>query len=54
MKFLLAGLIAILLQLGLAILGWRGFDAFFSHPPLIGLTAATVRRWSSARHHVGP
>ncbi len=25
--------------LGLAILGWRGFAPFFSHPPLIALTA---------------
>jgi len=30
------------LQLGLAILGWGGFAAFFSHPPFIAMTAATV------------
>lgn len=28
--------------LGLAILGWRGLDAFFSHPPLIALSAALL------------
>src|ERR1700716_1384543 len=26
--------------LGLAVLGWGGFAAFFSHPPLIALTIA--------------
>jgi protein-S-isoprenylcysteine O-methyltransferase Ste14 len=30
-------IIATLAYLGLAILGWGGFDAFFSHPPLIAL-----------------
>ncbi|MGD0433252.1 MAG: isoprenylcysteine carboxylmethyltransferase family protein, partial [Acetobacteraceae bacterium] len=30
------------LYLGLAILGWGGFAAFFSHDALIGLTAAYV------------
>lgn len=28
--------------LGLAVLGWGGFSAFFSHPALIALTAAAV------------
>jgi protein-S-isoprenylcysteine O-methyltransferase Ste14 len=42
MKVLLAGLAAFLAQLGLAILGWGGFAAFFSHPPLAALTAATL------------
>src|SRR5829696_9079798 len=28
--------------LGLAVLGWGGFSAFFSHPALIALTAVTV------------
>ncbi len=29
-------------QLGLAVLGWRGFAAFFSHPALIALALALV------------
>ncbi len=29
---------AALLYIGLAILGWGGFAAFFSHPPLIAVT----------------
>jgi protein-S-isoprenylcysteine O-methyltransferase Ste14 len=28
--------------LGLAVLGWRGFASFFSHPPLIALAAVTA------------
>ena len=28
--------------LGLAILGWGGFAAFFSHPPLTALTIVVV------------
>lgn len=35
-------LLAIVLQLGLAILGWGGFAAFFSHPPLVCATIASV------------
>jgi protein-S-isoprenylcysteine O-methyltransferase Ste14 len=35
MKVLVAGLFGILLQFGLAVLGWGGFAAFFSHPPFI-------------------
>jgi hypothetical protein len=31
-------IVASLAYLGLAILGWGGFAAFFSHPPLIALT----------------
>ena len=31
-------LVVTLAYLGLAILGWGGFAAFFSHPPLIALT----------------
>lgn len=27
---------------GLAVLGWGGFEAFFSHPPLIALTVVTA------------
>ena len=42
MKGILAGFIAVLIQLGLAILGWGGFNAFFAHPPLVALVVATV------------
>lgn len=28
--------------LGLAVLGWGGFDAFFSHPALVALTIITL------------
>jgi protein-S-isoprenylcysteine O-methyltransferase Ste14 len=31
-----------LVQLGLAILGWSGFAAFFSHSPLAAMTAVTL------------
>jgi protein-S-isoprenylcysteine O-methyltransferase Ste14 len=34
-------LAAVLAYLGLAILGWGGFAAFFAHPALIALTVAT-------------
>ncbi len=33
---------AIAVYLGLAVLGWGGFAAFFSHPALIALTIATL------------
>ena len=36
--------------LGLAILGWGGFEAFFANPARIALvvvTAAMARRWSA-------
>lgn len=33
---------ATLAYLGLAVLGWGGFAAFFSHPPLIGLTITVL------------
>lgn len=35
---MLATLAGTLAYLGLAILGWGGFGAFFSHPPLVALT----------------
>ncbi len=42
MKVALTALVSILVQLGLAILGWGGFAAFFSHPPFIATTAAAL------------
>lgn len=42
MNVLLGGILAGLLQLGLAILGWRGFAAFFSHPALVAIVVATI------------
>ena len=41
MKVLLAGLVSILVQFGLAMLGWGGFAAFFSHPPFIATVVVT-------------
>jgi protein-S-isoprenylcysteine O-methyltransferase Ste14 len=38
MTLSLATILATLAYLGLAILGWGGFTAFFSHPALIALT----------------
>ncbi len=34
--------VATLAYLGLAILGWGGFEAFFSHPPLTALAIALL------------
>jgi hypothetical protein len=42
MKVLLVTLSSVLVQLGLAIFGWGGFAAFFSHPPLVAMTVATL------------
>ena len=42
MKILLTTLVSILVQFGLAILGWGGFDPFFSHPAFVALAIATV------------
>src|SRR5262245_51213799 len=39
-RLLLATILATFAYLGLAILGWGGFTAFFSHPALIALTIA--------------
>jgi protein-S-isoprenylcysteine O-methyltransferase Ste14 len=41
MKIVIAGLLGIVVQLGLAILGLGGFDQFFSHAPLVATTVAT-------------
>ncbi|MBV9303045.1 MAG: isoprenylcysteine carboxylmethyltransferase family protein [Acidobacteriaceae bacterium] len=41
MKTVITSLLAVLVQLGLAILGWGGFAAFFSHPALAATTAVT-------------
>jgi protein-S-isoprenylcysteine O-methyltransferase Ste14 len=53
MKVLLAGLLSVLVQLGLAILGWGGFAAFFSHPPLAALTAVTLVMGTAALFNGG-
>jgi len=42
MKIFLTALVSILVQFGLAILGWGGFAAFFSHPPFVATAAGTV------------
>ncbi|MDR3406494.1 MAG: isoprenylcysteine carboxylmethyltransferase family protein [Chthoniobacter sp.] len=41
-KLAISAIVSTLLYLGLAILGWGGFDAFFSHPPFIALTIVTM------------
>lgn len=42
MKVLLIGVAALVVQFALAILGWGGLFAFFSHTPIIAMTAATI------------
>ena len=34
--------VATILWLGLAVMGWGGFDAFFSHPPLLAVSLITL------------
>ena len=41
LKLLVLSLFSLALQFGLAILGWGGFAAFFSHPALVGLAVVT-------------
>ncbi len=38
-RFAFFTVLGTLAYLGLAVLGWHGISAFFSHPPLVGLTA---------------
>jgi protein-S-isoprenylcysteine O-methyltransferase Ste14 len=35
-------LLGVVIQFGLAVLGWGGWSAFFSHPPLVALGIATL------------
>ncbi len=42
MKLFLTTVVSILVQFGLAMLGWGGIAAFFSHPPFVALTALTL------------
>jgi protein-S-isoprenylcysteine O-methyltransferase Ste14 len=39
---LIVAVVATLLYLGLAVLGWGGFQAFFAHPAPVALTVVTV------------
>ena len=41
-KMAFTNMAATLVYLGLAVLGWGGFAAFFSHPALIAVTVATL------------
>src|SRR3954469_1911166 len=41
LRLALTSILATLFFLGLAILGWGGFAAFFSHPALIAVVVAT-------------
>jgi protein-S-isoprenylcysteine O-methyltransferase Ste14 len=42
LKMTLITLLGVLIQFGLAVLGWGGWSAFFSHPPLVALGIATL------------
>jgi protein-S-isoprenylcysteine O-methyltransferase Ste14 len=42
MKVFFTTLVSIVVQFGLAILGWGGFAAFFSHPSFVAMTAGTL------------
>lgn len=42
MKIWLVGFLSVVVQFGLAILGWGGFTAFFAHPPLVAATITTL------------
>jgi protein-S-isoprenylcysteine O-methyltransferase Ste14 len=42
LKMAISALLTVLLQLGLAVLGWGGFAAFFAHPPLVALVILTI------------
>jgi hypothetical protein len=41
-KLAIFTLATVALQFGLAVLGWGGFAAFFSHPPLVAVAIVTV------------
>ena len=41
-KMAIVTLVTVALQFGLAVLGWGGFAAFFSHPPLVAVAIVTV------------
>jgi len=38
----LSALAGTLLYIGLAVVGWGGFNAFFAHPPFIAITVVTI------------
>ncbi len=42
LKLVVLSLVSVAFQFGLAILGWGGFAAFFSHPAFVGLSVVTV------------
>jgi protein-S-isoprenylcysteine O-methyltransferase Ste14 len=42
LRLTLITLVSTLAYLGLAVLGWGGFSAFFSHPPLTGVAIVTL------------
>jgi hypothetical protein len=44
-KILIAGIVSIAIQFGLAIAGWDGWSAFFAHPALRAL--ASWKQWRS-------
>jgi isoprenylcysteine carboxyl methyltransferase (ICMT) family protein len=42
LKILITGMVSIVIQFGLAIAGWEGWNAFFAHPALQALAWVTV------------
>jgi protein-S-isoprenylcysteine O-methyltransferase Ste14 len=42
LKMTMITLLGVVIQFGLAVLGWGGWSAFFSHPPLVALGIATL------------
>ena len=52
-KLVAFSLLSVAFQFGLAVLGWGGFAAFFSHPPLVGLAVATVVLVAAAMFSAG-
>jgi len=57
-RLFLTAFVGIVVQLGLAILGWGGFAAFFSHPPFVAaivftLAATVVALFSSGNLSAG-
>lgn len=41
-KIIITGIVAVVIQFGLAIAGWGGWSAFFAHPAMRALAAVTV------------
>ena len=53
LRLALFSIVAVVAYLGLAVLGWGGFGAFFSHPALIALVIATLAMTVAALFSAG-